>query len=273
MKTEEKIKVLVADDNTAFLRNLGDYISSQEDMEVVALARNGEEAVELILEKRPDIALIDLIMPLKDGFGVLEDLRSKEIIETSCILISAVALDNMAVKALSLGAKYFVVKPYRTEFLAGRIRQIYKETQDNPMENKNFDYSDFYIPKEPVFALEESTSTEHYISQILNRLSISASIKGYFYLRTGIMMVVKDQEAIIGITKRMYPDIAKEYKTTSSKVERAIRHAIESAWKKGAGKFYCEMIGVECEGKPTNGQFIAAIGEYLRLNPRQIRTA
>lgn len=272
MERDERIKVLIADDDTLFLKKLNDYISEQKDMQVVALARNGEDAVQMMMDEKPDIALIDLIMPLKDGFGVLEDMKSKNI-KTSCILISAISLDSTAVKALALGAKYFVIKPYRTEFLAERIRQIYEETRLNMNEISNFSYCDFVPLQNPILEEKEMETPEHRVSQLLNKMGISASVKGYYYLRSAILMVLDDQEAIIGITKRMYPDVAKEYNTTASKVERAIRHAIESAWKRGAGKIYSEIVGIKNEAKPTNGQFIAAIGEYLRLNDGEYRTA
>lgn len=271
MTRDEKIKVLIADDSELFRRSLAEYIEGQMDMEVTAIACDGEEAVKMILEQKPDIALIDLLMPLKDGFGVLEELQSNDINYTSCIMISAISLDSMATKSLSLGAKYYVIKPYRKEFLAGRIRQVYAEMKKDA-DSRNFNRDRFLEEKKSSAIKREAETAEQRISQILSRMNISASIKGYYYLRSALLRVLEDQEAIIGITKKMYPDIAKEFKTTSSKVERAIRHAIESAWKRGGSGYYSELVGVDFATKPTNGQFIAAMGEYLRLNDRVYKT-
>lgn len=265
MKKEERIRLLIADDSINYRKKLAELITQQPDMEVVSLVSDGEEAVKEIKELKPDIAIIDLLMPLRDGLGVLEEMRKERIHDTVCILISAIGLDSIAKKAAELGAQYYMIKPYRNEFLLGRIRQVYEENftfnKDKiqmPLEEYGSDCSDSII-------LENKTP-EQRISHFLSLMNVSASIKGYYYLRNAILMVLEDQEATIGITKRMYPDLAKMYHTTSNKVERAIRHAIESAWKKGADKTYCEILGIQCPDRPTNGQFIAAVGEYLRLS-------
>lgn len=265
MTRDEKIKVLIADDSNVFQRNVAELIETQPDMEVVALASDGEEAMRMILEKKPDIALVDLLMPLRDGLGVLEEMQSKNIKYTSCILISAIGMDSIAIKAMALGAQYYIVKPYRSEFLLGRIRQIYQEKVDSMLISNELEKVE-YLDQEHFHEPQENKSPEQMISHLLTQMNVSASIKGYYYLRNAILMVWKDQDAIIGITKRMYPDVAKDFHTTPNKVERAIRHAIESAWKRGGERIYSQIVDIECLERPTNGQFIATVSEYLRMN-------
>ena len=259
------IKVLIADDDYDFCEMISDYLKKQEGISVVGIAPNGEEAVEKIQELKPDIALVDILMPLKDGLGVLEALKKMRQEDTSCIIISALTHDRVAKKAVALGAKYFIVKPFRMDYLVNRIRHTYYSDREEKMAERPLEMYREHLKPSREFASEEEENVFR-ISNLLNRLSISPSIKGYYYIRNAVEMVLEDPEAIIGITKRMYPDVAKEYKTTSSKVERAIRHAIESSWKKGSGKTYSEIVGYHCGEKPTNGQFIATLAEYIRLN-------
>lgn len=255
---KDEITILIADDDSESCTELIRFVEMQNDMKVIGCAIHGEEAIKMILDRRPNIALIDSLMPIKDGLGVLEDLQKIGWNDTSCIIISPVGLEAEAKKAMHLGAKYYIMKPYQYDFLAGRIRMVYEGEESFKPTDEVTEYG--------MKHLWADETCEARISTLLNGLGISASIKGYYYIRSAVSMVLEDEEAIIGITKRMYPDIAKCYKTSASKVERAIRHAIESSWKKGGMEAYSKQIGLIFNDKPTNGHFIASIAEHVRLH-------
>lgn len=261
MENKEKIRILIADDSISVQDHLAEVIQLQEDMEVIGFASDGEEAIELIESQNPDIAIIDLLMPLRDGLGVLEEVKERKLCHTACILISAIGLDSMAQKAILLGAQYYLIKPYRDEFLLGRIRQVHYEYHRIKVARLQKGYGS----KELISSGRENQSPEQKVSCLLSQMHMSASIQGYYFLRQAILMALEDENAVVGITKRMYPELARKYHTTSNRVERAIRHAIESAWKKGANEIYGRMFEMECCSRPTNGQFIASIGEYFRM--------
>ncbi|MEE0865193.1 MAG: sporulation transcription factor Spo0A [Clostridia bacterium] len=266
---QEKIKVFIADDNQEFSYTLSNYINSQEDMEVVGMARDGNEAIDLVVKTEPDVVLLDVIMPHLDGLGVLEKIN--EIMKNNmptCIMLSAVGQDKVTQKAITLGAEYYVVKPFDIEVLIKRIREIklYK-----PIHNTNI-----FITKETKqqyidISKEESKKEENLealVTNIIHEVGVPAHIKGYQYLREAIMMVVNDIDVINQITKSLYPKIAFKFNTTPSRVERAIRHAIEVAWGRGDQKTVENIFGYTVnalKGKPTNSEFIAMIADKLRL--------
>lgn len=258
---DQKIRVIVGDSSFENRELLAASIASQQDMEVVGYAGNGEEALGQILRLKPDIAVLEVLLPVKDGLGVLEGLQEAGYKGTACIMVSTMDSDAIINKSLDLGAKYYLIKPFQETILMRRIRQVYEAEAEHRMLRAEF-------PQEPILPkLPPQNSKELRVSRLLNRLGITASIKGYHYVRTAILMALEDPEVLVGITKGLYPDIAKKYKTSASKVERAIRHAIESAWKRGAGELYNELIGYHPGSKPTNGQFIAAMAEHIRMYP------
>ena len=270
----EKITVLISDDNREFANTLSTYLEADEQIEVVGMAKDGEEALEMIKSLKPNVVLLDVIMPHLDGLGVLEKLNSMNIEKMPlCIMLSAVGQDKITQRAITLGAQYYVVKPFDIQVLIHRIKEL-KNYQ--PAANKGS-----YILKEPRAQYidipkedkKSEDTLEALVTNIIHEIGVPAHIKGYQYLREAIMMVVNDIEVINQITKQLYPDIAQKYKTTPSRVERAIRHAIEVAWGRGEPSTVENIFGYTvsaAKGKPTNSEFIAMIADKLRL---EIKTA
>lgn len=257
----EKIRVLIADDNREFGDILREFLEIQDDIEVVGIARDGIEAFDLIAAKQPDITILDIIMPHLDGLGVLEKVNSTRLEKRPLfIVLSAVGQDKITQRALALGAEYYVVKPFDMDVLVSRIRQL---------ENIN---TSAVIRSDYKYTSGKSSSTkknlEMEVTSIMHEIGVPAHIKGYQYLRDSIMMVVKNIELINSITKQLYPTIAKQHNTTPSRVERAIRHAIEVAWSRGQMEAIDQVFGYTVnngKGKPTNSEFIAMIADKLRL--------
>ncbi|HOQ38322.1 MAG TPA: sporulation transcription factor Spo0A [Acetivibrio sp.] len=262
--TSNKIQVVIADDNREFGDILYEYLNEKDDIEVVGVARDGIEAYDLIVEKLPDIAILDIIMPHLDGLGVLEKIGATALEKRPLfIILSAVGQDKITQRALALGAEYYVVKPFDMEVLVSRIRQL-----------KNVNMSNVIRPEslgteiKPGFGAPKPKNLEAEVTSIMHEIGVPAHIKGYQYLRDAIMMVVKDLDVINSITKLLYPTIAKEYNTTPSRVERAIRHAIEVAWSRGQIDTIDSLFGYTInigKGKPTNSEFIAMVADKLRL--------
>lgn len=267
---KEKISVLIADDNQDFSRTLASYVNSQNDMEVIGMARDGNEAIEIITNTTPDIVLLDVIMPHLDGLGVLENINIiKSEKKPICIMLSAVGQDKITQKAVALGAEYYVVKPFDIEVLIKRIRDIkfFKPTQGNGNTIVAKEQKQQYIELSKDESKREE-NLEALVTNVIHEVGVPAHIKGYQYLREAIMMVVNDIDVINQITKSLYPKIAYKFETTPSRVERAIRHAIEVAWGRGDQKIVENIFGYTisaAKGKPTNSEFIAMIADKLRL--------
>lgn len=265
---KEKIKVLVADDNQDFSHTLSTYINSQEDMEIVAMAKDGNEAVELILSSNPDVVLLDVIMPHLDGLGVLERLNSIKLNnKPTYVMLSAVGQDKITQRAIELGAEYYVVKPFDIELLIKRIKEIKYFRPNRAVNNNNSARESRYIEIDSR-SMKKEDSLEALVTNIIHEVGVPAHIKGYQYLREAIMMVVNDIDVINQITKSLYPKIAHKFNTTPSRVERAIRHAIEVAWGRGQQEAVENIFGYTisaAKGKPTNSEFIAMIADKLRL--------
>ena len=255
---KEKISILIADDNADFAKTLAECLRKNEDMEIVGMAKDGTEAVEMIKIMKPDIALLDVIMPHLDGLGVLERIQKGEIEKKPiCIMVSAVGQDKITQKAIELGAEYYVVKPFDIDLLIKRIREV-KVFQNVPIKPIyiNREIKAQYIELEPN-AKRDCKNLEALVTNIIHEVGVPAHIKGYQYLREAIMMVINDIETINQITKQLYPDIASKFKTTPSRVERAIRHAIEVAWGRGEQQTVESIFGYTVsanKGKPTNSE-------------------
>ena len=265
----EKIKVLVSDDNQDFAKTLVNYLSKDEDLEVVGMARDGQEAYDKILQTKPDVALLDIIMPHVDGLGVLEKLNSADVEKKPmCIILSAVGQDKITQRAIELGAQYYIVKPFDISILIKRIKEL-KYYQ--PLQNKSSiigrEIKSQYIDISPANKRSEE-NIEALVTNVIHEIGVPAHIKGYQYLREAIIMVVSNIDMINQITKQLYPEIAEKYHTTPSRVERAIRHAIEVAWGRGQQDVVESIFGYTisaAKGKPTNSEFIAMIADKLRL--------
>ena len=269
---KDKITILIADDNPDFAKTLTSYIEEDNELEVIAVARDGKQAVEMILNTEPDIALLDVIMPHLDGIGVLEKINEANMKKRPmCIMLSAVGQDKITQRALELGAEYYAIKPIDIKVLLGRIKDIKNFT---PSEIKKTYASTREIRGQFIeISKKDQENLEALVTNVIHEVGVPAHIKGYQYLREAIMMVVNNIDIINQITKQLYPDIAVKYHTTPSRVERAIRHAIEVAWGRGQSDAVDNIFGYTisaAKGKPTNSEFIAMIADKLRL---ELKTA
>ena len=264
----EKTTIVIADDNQEFSQTLANYIKEQEDMEVIGIAKDGEEAIEMITNITPDIVLLDVIMPHLDGIGVLEKMNMIKLDRKPIsIMISAVGQDKITQKAITLGAEYYIVKPFDIELLVKRIRELknFKKGENNNFITKEIKQQYVEIP---LNAEKNQENLEALVTNIIHEVGVPAHIKGYQYLREAIIMVVNDIDVINQITKSLYPKIANRFNTTPSRGERAIRHAIEVSWGRGDQKIVENIFGYTisaAKGKPTNSEFIAMIADKLRL--------
>ncbi len=270
---QRSINVLIADDNKEFCNILSDYFLSQKDINVVGVAKDGVEVLELIEQTNPDLVVLDIIMPHLDGLGVLERLNTMNLNPMPRIIIlSAVGQDKITQRAISLGADYYVVKPFDMDVLSNRIRDMFNNSissdtvRKTPVTNTTSSSSLMMDAKPKTNS--GSMDLESEITNIIHEIGVPAHIKGYMYLREAITLVVNDIELLSAVTKELYPAIAKKYNTTASRVERAIRHAIEVAWGRGQVDTINKLFGYTIhneKGKPTNSEFIAMVADKLRL--------
>lgn len=259
----EKINVAIADDNDRMLQNLEEIISKDSQINLVGKAKNGEEAYEMIKTKNPDVMLIDLIMPKMDGLTVIEkanrELDAKK--RPTFLVTSAIGNENVIEDAFSLGIKYYIMKPFQSEMVLSKIKN-YKGT----LARKNNENSRVNPYESKMEYMERNLETD--VTEIIHEIGVPAHIKGYVYLRDAIMLAVNDSEILHSVTKVLYPTVAKKHQTTASRVERAIRHAIEVAWGRGKMDTIEDLFGYTintCKGKPTNSEFIALIADKIRL--------
>ncbi|WP_110111269.1 sporulation transcription factor Spo0A [Bacillus sp. CGMCC 1.16541] len=256
----KKIKVCLVDDNRELIGLLEDYISDQDDMEVIGVAYNGQECLSMLKEKDPDVLVLDIIMPHLDGLAVLSQLKDmKKDNYPNVIMLTAFGQEDVTKKAVDLGAAYFILKPFDMENLVDHIRQVSGKSSSVIKHHS----SSMRTQRET-----KSNNLDANITSIIHEIGVPAHIKGYLYLREAISMVYKDIELLGSITKVLYPDIAKKYNTTASRVERAIRHAIEVAWSRGNIDSISSLFGYTVsmtKAKPTNSEFIAMVADKLRL--------
>lgn len=255
----EKISICIVDDNRELVHIMEEYFNHEADMEVMGVAYNGKDCVEMLKEHNPDVLVLDMIMPLLDGLGVMQQLREAQREQMpNVIMLTAFGQEDVMRKAVEYGASYFVLKPFDFQNLADKIREISGEEK--------------HIKINAVPKTAQAPKTEHNletnITSIMHDIGVPAHIKGYMYLREAITMVYNDIELLGSITKILYPDIAKGYNTTASRVERAIRHAIEVAWNRGNIDSITDLFGYTInvsKAKPTNSEFIAMVADKLRL--------
>lgn len=256
----EHLNVAIADDNQRILDMLEAIIGMDKELNLVGKAKNGEEMCQIIRDRQPDVVLLDLIMPKMDGLTVMENVGQDKTVNKRpyFIVITAVGQERITEDAFNKGANYYVMKPFNNEMLLNRIKSVRKMFRN--YEKKNED-----AKAEGPARGEELESR---VTNMLHEIGIPAHIKGYHYLRDAIMMAVEDMDVLNAITKILYPTVAKKYQTTSSRVERAIRHAIEVAWSRGKLDTLDELFGYTVstgKGKPTNSEFIALIADTIQL--------
>jgi len=246
----DRKKVIVADVSEDFRRLLGDAIKAEEDMELVGMTGDGNELLELIRSRAVDVVVMDLVLGGMDGLSVLQELGD---IHPRILVLSSFTGSALAEQAAADGADYLMLKPCRIPTLLERIRQLGSErsgvvnVKEERMDQK----------------------LERRVTAIIHEIGVPAHIKGYQYLREAIRLAVEDMEVINAVTKILYPTVAKKFSTTASRVERAIRHAIEVAWDRGdldtLQKYFGYTVS-NTKGKPTNSEFIAMIADRISLD-------
>ncbi|MDE6584410.1 MAG: sporulation transcription factor Spo0A [Anaeroplasmataceae bacterium] len=252
-------KIIVADDNKDLLNMISEYLKMQPNMEVAGTFTGGKELLSYLESNTADILLLDVFMPDLDGVNALNELKSNSKYNRpgKIVIITAFNTESLMAKTSALGADYFIVKPIDLNNLHQTLTQLINEDTA-----KGSTYNLKEKPKNTSIDLD----TE--ITEILHEIGVPAHIKGYLYLREAITMVYNNVDILGAITKYLYPTVAKKYKTTSSRVERAIRHSIEVAWNRGnvdaISQIFAYTISYN-KSKPTNSEFIAMIADKLRL--------
>jgi len=236
------------------------YLTEQSGLEVVGAASDGLEALKMVQEQEPDVLVCDMIMPHMDGYSVLERLQGMHLPhQPGVIALTALGRDDFIARAINLGVHYYMVKPFDFAMLAQRIYEAAGE-------ECKVDALSLRMQRDA--QVNSGESLEERIANLFLTVGIPAHIKGYQYLREAVKMVIETPEMINRITKELYPGIAHRFGTTSSKVERAIRHAIEVAWNRGRSEALDEAFGrnvCSLDDKPTNGEFIALVSDRLRI--------
>lgn len=258
----KKISVLIADDHKELATELTNFINAEADMTTAATAYDGEEAYKLILETHPDVVILDLVMPKLDGIGVLNKLKNSPLPKRPKIVIYSIApaAINRAVN-ISPDIDYCLLKPQNCERICEVIRELVTVPKATALPVISKTASN--LP-----AKNDEIDLETIVTDFIHELGVPAHIKGYQYIRSAIMMVVENMDLLNFITKQLYPEIAKAYNTTASRVERAIRHSIEVAWSRGKPEIMNEIFGYTIhtgKGKPTNSEFIAMVADRIRL--------
>ena len=254
------LSVAIADDNQKILDLLEKVIGTDQELDLVGKAKNGEEMCQIIKDKQPDVVLLDLIMPKMDGLTVMDRINHDKTVSKHpyFIVITAVGQEKITEDAFNKGANYYIMKQFNNRMLLERIKFVRKMTHGTERR-----------PEELVTGQTPGgENLENRVTNMLHEIGIPAHIKGYHYLRDAIMMAVEDMDVLNAITKILYPTVAKKYQTTSSRVERAIRHAIEVAWSRGKLDTLDELFGYTVstgKGKPTNSEFIALIADTIQL--------
>lgn len=256
----DQVNVAIADDNERMLELLGNIISSDKELSLVGKANNGEDVYRIIKTKEPDVVLLDLIMPKVDGLSVMDMVNKDKTIQKrpDFIIVTAVGQEKITEDAFRKGAAYYIMKPFRNEVLIEKIKNARCKRHAEP----------FMQAMEVRKREEERKPLETRVTDMIHEIGIPAHIKGYHYLRDAIIMAVEDMDVLNAITKILYPTVAKKHQTTASRVERAIRHAIEVAWSRGKLDVLDELFGYTVsngKGKPTNSEFIALVADTIRL--------
>ncbi len=249
-----QIKLVLVDDDKSFLEALREYFSGIEYYAICGTASNGLEALDLIEKGKPDAVILDLVMPHLDGLGVIEKLRELNLEKMPQIIFTtSFGQNNLIRKAMEMGIDYYIMKPLELNTLEKRVRQLVQNTDISPSSHS------------------KAGNLESDVTRIMHQMGVPAHVKGYQYLRDAIVLVTEEINLIGAVTKELYPLIADKYNTTSSRVERAIRHAIELAWDRGnvemMNKYFGYTINIE-RGKPTNSEFIAMVADKMRMGER-----
>ncbi len=252
----ERINILMIDDNVNLIEMVKEYFKGNEEVNITYEAHDGEEGMNEIVknEKSIDLIILDLIMPNKDGIYVLNEMKKRGINKKVIVATSYNAAEVIR-EVSEFGVSYYILKPFDLTDLEKRIYDITKKES----KNQNID---FY-----------TSNLQVSITKMLHELGIPSHIKGYQYIREAVNIIFENPSVIGGITKELYPELAKKFNTTTSRVERAIRHAIEVSWNRGNLDFMEEIFGYSVDidkAKPTNSEFMVTIADKLRLDFHQV---
>ena len=264
-------KVLLTDDNQQFTNILANFLGEKSDIEVVGTAIDGWDCLEKIERLEPDLVLLDLIMPRLDGLGVLDRMQNLSV-RPKVIMLTAFANDAMIQRVMMKGASDYLIKPFDMEGIYERIKDVCRFYPNMGRENGGTMGNLALAEPASVYQVrqvKQRKPVEVEVTSLLHDMGVPAHVKGYQYLRDAILMTLEDVHLLSGITKDLYPKIALKYDTTPSRVERAIRHAIELAWGRGNIDLMTEYFGYTInleKGKPTNSEFIAMVSDRIRLN-------
>lgn len=253
----KKTSILLVDDNKSFIELLKDRIEMSEIFEVIGEAYDGERGLELILKLQPEIVILDMIMPILDGLGVLERFNKANVVNyrPKFVVLSAIGLDTITSSALSLGAQYYMIKPTDFDVLIKRLEQIISE-------------SGAPLNSDTTFSL----AVQRKATEVLQSLGVPPHIKGFLYLKEAIVMVCEDEIHLMRITKSLYPGIATRYHSTPQRVERSIRNAVDLTFERGNSELfnkYFKTVTPIHGGRITNGEFIAYLSNYVLYETEQ----
>ena len=252
------MKVIIGDSSRGLCEALAEKLAEFAELEVLGTAQDGPELLKLCRKAPPDVLIVDALLPQKDGLSVVRELRNAQPGKSPAVfLLSFFSSNALSAEAAELGIQYFTLKPCDIADLATRVAHF------------NMEENAFSPRKQPSAGL----NLELRITNILHEIGVPAHIKGYQYLREAISLAARDMDVVNAITKVLYPNIAKQFKTTSSRVERAIRHAIEVAWDRGDVEVLNAYFGYTVstlKGKPTNSEFISMIADRLRLEQKRV---
>ena len=254
-----KISILIADSNCELASSLANHFNAQENMEVAAIAGDGVETNSLIDSLSPDVVIFDLVLPKMDGLSLLKKVSTRPQDKRPIMIPYSVSGAHRTIEAaLMSGADFYIIMPQPFDEISSIIKELTNkrepDTQGSGIIQNTADKANFDL--------------ETLVTENLHELGVPAHIKGYHYIRRAIMMVIEDMDMLNFITKQLYPEIAKAYSTTSSRVERAIRHSIEVAWVRGKPEAMNAIFGYTIhtgKGKPTNSEFIAMVADRIRL--------
>ncbi len=256
------IKLLIADSNLELLSQMKSFFDTKEDINLVGTASDGTEATEKIREYRPGVVIMDVVLPGTDGIGVLKAINSMpRALRPVVIVTSGAKKEHVTNICMQLGADYFMIKPCSPETIYERIHLLCTPRS----ETSSYNTKENYLKQSDI---PSDRAIEIYVTKTIHSVGVPANIKGYQYLRDAIIMSIKDTELINAVTKQLYPRVASRHNTSPSRVERAIRHAIEVACIRGNEEELYKLFGYTVsnnKGKPTNSEFIAMIADKLRL--------
>ncbi len=246
------IRILVADDNKGFCTMIETYVQRDETLEFVGVVHDGTQVLEAIAEHSPDVLLLDLVMPNRDGLEVLEDLAAAGGHRPKVMIMSAFGQDELVARATELGVNYYLMKPFSLSTLIKRIHQVAALNMAENGTNGKL-YQQFY----------------ERISFYFGRIGVPPHYKGYRYLTEAVLLVCTDNSWLTGVTKHLYPEVGRRFSTSAGQVERAIRHALEMTWEKGNITEIERLFHYSAEigkGKPTNSSFIAKMADIVYMD-------